>query len=105
MALKKRVQDNTSVVKSNSDKSETVIKNGNHVDNTKKIDLKKESCSCTTIGISIGGTFNMDNYESLRVDTWISDTVKEGETVEEAYNRLRGIVSAQLTTTVSEYTK
>ena len=57
----------------------------------------------TVIGLSVGSTLNMDNYESLRVDCWISDTVKEGETVEQAYNRLREVLSAQFVETVNEY--
>ena len=57
----------------------------------------------TVIGLSVGSTLNMDNYESLRVDCWISDTVKEGETVEQAYNRLREVLSAQFVETVNDY--
>ena len=102
MSLKKKAESNTSVVKRNSDKSEDVLKNGIHVDNKQKMGnptMQNE----TVIGLSVGSTLNMDNYESLRVDCWISDTVKDGETVEQAYNRLREVLSAQFVETVNEY--
>ena len=102
MSLKKKAESNTSVVKRNSDKSEDVLKNGVRVDNKQKMGnptMQNE----TVIGLSVGSTLNMDNYESLRVDCWISDTVKEGETVEQAYNRLREVLSAQFVETVNEY--
>ena len=102
MSLKKKAESNTSVVKRNSDKSEDVLKNGVRVDNKQKMGnptMQNE----TVIGLSVGSTLNMDNYESLRVDCWISDTVKDGETVEQAYNRLREVLSAQFVETVNEY--
>lgn len=49
-----------------------------------------------TIGVSKGVTKNMDNYESLRVDCWLSDTVHEGETVREAFARIEAIVDEVL---------
>ena len=102
MALKKKAEANTTVTKRNSDKSEDVLKNGVHVD-TKHKTGNPTMQSETVIGLSVGSTLNMDNYESLRVDCWISDTVKEGETTEEAYDRLRTVLSEQFIRTVEEY--
>lgn len=102
MALKKKAEANTTVVKRNSDKSEDIVKNGTHVDTKQKTGNPTQQNE-TIVGLSVGSTLNMDNYESLRVDCWISDTVKDGETVEEAYNRLREVLSAQFVETVNEY--
>lgn len=102
MALKKKAEANTTVVKRNSDKSEDILKNGVHVDTKQKTGNPTQQNE-TIVGLSVGSTLNMDNYESLRVDCWISDTVKDGETVEEAYNRLREVLSAQFVETVNEY--
>lgn len=102
MALKKKAEANTTVVRKNSDKSEDILKNGVHVDTKQKTGNPTQQNE-TIVGLSVGSTLNMDNYESLRVDCWISDTVKDGETVEEAYNRLREVLSAQFVETVNEY--
>lgn len=102
MALKKKAEANTTVVRRNSDKSEDILKNGVHVDTKQKTGNPTQQNE-TIVGLSVGSTLNMDNYESLRVDCWISDTVKDGETVEEAYNRLREVLSAQFVETVNEY--
>lgn len=55
------------------------------------------------VGVSIGVTKNMDNYESLRVECWLTDTIAEGETPQQAYNRIIGIVDEVLTETVESY--
>lgn len=97
--LVQKAEENTRVTKGTS-KEQNVLKEGvpnehsrKHLDNDK-----------TTVGVSVGITKNMDNYESLRVDTWITDTVKDNETVEEAYDRVLGIVDNVLNNTVSYYT-
>ena len=46
--------------------------------------------------MSKGVTKNMDNYESLRVDVWLSDTVQEGETPESAAQRIESFIDATL---------
>ena len=38
----------------------------------------------------------MENYESLRVDCWLSDTVREDETVKEAFARVEAIIDEVL---------
>lgn len=97
--LVQKAEENTRVTKGTS-KEQSVLKEGvpnehsrKHLDNDK-----------TTVGVSVGITKNMDNYESLRVDTWITDTVKDNETVEEAYDRVLGIVDNVLNNAVSYYT-
>lgn len=45
------------------------------------------------VGVSIGATFNMGDYESLRVEAWLQDTTRENETAEQAFARLTDLVS------------
>lgn len=94
MALKKKVVDNTQVTKGTKS-NQTVLKEG--IPNDRKKD------STNSVGVSLGLTLNMDNYESLRVDCWLTSPINEGETYEQAYQRVTKIVSAQLEETVSSY--
>lgn len=106
MALKKaglsaKAKANTSVVKRSSQEMET-LKSGVYADSKQKIGGSPVP-SGRTVGVAVGTTLNMDNYESLRVDVWISDEVQDGETIEAAYDRLRGVISNQLVETVAEF--
>lgn len=49
-----------------------------------------------TVGISKGITRNMGDFESLRVDVWLTDHVEEGETQQEALERIEAIVDEML---------
>lgn len=89
--LAKTVKDNTTVKKKVSGKEE-VIQNGVPLDHIHKHEPK----SGCIIGMSKGVTKNMDNYESLRVDVWLSDEIQEGETREEAMNRIEAFIDVAL---------
>lgn len=82
-SLKESARSNTSLSVKN--RLGTVdIKKGTPLDQSlKKIPQERER-----FGVSKGVTKNMDNYESLRVDVWLSDTVQEDETVQEAFYRV-----------------
>lgn len=97
--LKERAVENTTVTKGTS-KNQTTLKQGTPNDHSRKHDNKD-----TVVGMSLGITKNMDNYESLRVDCWLTDTVKADETVEQAYSRVLGVIDRILQDTVSSYTE
>ena len=97
--LKKQAEDNTSVTKGTNNNQE-VLKVGTPNDHS-----RKHLTSETVVGASVGSTINMDNYESLRVDVWLSDTVKEDETVEQAYERILGVIDSTLKGTVESYSE
>ena len=97
--LKKQAEDNTSVTKGTKNNQE-VLKAGTPNDHS-----RKHLTSETVVGASVGSTINMDNYESLRVDVWLSDTVKEDETVEQAYERILGVIDSTLKSTVESYSE
>lgn len=103
-SLKKTAEENTTVTKGTS-KNQKTMKQGNPNDQHRKQNNTGAEISTdrTVVGVNVGITKNMDNYESLRVDCWLTDTVKEGETVEQAYNRILGIVDSQLQNTVNSY--
>lgn len=103
-SLKKKAEDNTTVTRGTS-KNQKTLKSGNPSDHHRKqsntgADLLNKD---TVVGMNVGITKNMDNYESLRVDCWLTDTVKEGETVEQAYERILGVIDSQLHNTVNSY--
>lgn len=103
MALKRKLtqkaEANTNVTKGTS-KSQETLKSGIPNDHHRKQEVLGK-----TVGVSVGVTRNMENYESLRVDCWLSDTVKEGETETQAFERILGVVDEVLQNTVNSYTE
>ena len=102
MALKKKslkeiASDNTQVTKGTS-KNQEVLKEGLPNDHS-----NKHLTNATVVGASVGITKNMENYESLRVDCWLTDTVAYNETVEQAYERILGVIDKTLQDTVNSY--
>ena len=97
--LEKTAEENTRVTIGTS-KEQTPLKNG--IPNDHSV---KHLGQTPIVGISIGSTLNMENYESLRVDCWLTDTVHDGETFEEAYNRIRCIAENTLQETIKAYTE
>ena len=89
--LAKTAEENTTISKKSSEGVET-LKQGIPLDHSVKHDPKAP----TIIGMSKGVTKNMDNYESLRVDVWLSDSVQEGETPEEATQRIEAFIDNAL---------
>lgn len=101
-ALKKslavQAQDNATVTRGTRSQQET-LKRGLPNDHS-----PKRLNGAPVVGVSIGSTLNMENYESLRVDVWLSDVVAEGETFEQAYQRVTKIVDETLQEIVGQYT-
>lgn len=55
------------------------------------------------VGVSIGTTLNMGDYESLRVDVWLTDKVQSKETTQQAYERVVSVVDETLQSIVNQY--
>lgn len=89
--LAKKAEENTSISKKVGRDEPEIIKSGTPLDHS-----NKHLNNSTTVGMNKGVTKNMDNYESLRVDVWLSDTVNEGETVEEAFERVESVIDETL---------
>lgn len=77
------------------DRKENVIKNEEPLDHTNKHQLPYTK-SNKVVGMNLGVTRNMENYESLRVDVWCTDEVQENETFEDALDRISGLVKSRL---------
>lgn len=97
-SLSEQAKENTTVTKGTSSKQRT-IKEGKPNDHSRK-HLDNDT---PTVGISIGTTLNMGDYESLRVDVWLTDKVASNETTEQAYARVVKIVDNTLQEIVNQY--
>ena len=93
--LAKKAEENTTIQKKSDGEVET-IKSGTPLDHSNKHDPK----SGPIVGMSKGVTKNMDNYESLRVDVWLSDSVQYNETVEQALTRIEAFIDKALETAI-----
>lgn len=94
-ALKK----NTTVTKGTSTKQE-VLKEGLPLNHQIKHDPR---VFARTVGASIGTTLNMGDYESLRVDAWLTDELQEGETQEQALDRITSILEKHIEEVADSY--
>ena len=97
-SLKTQAEENAQVTKGTS-KDQEVLKKGVPNDHSRRLD----NSGNTVVGVSIGSTLNMGDYQSLRTDVWLSDTVNDGETVEQAYERVTKIVNDTLQEIVSTF--
>ena len=102
-SLKEQADKNTTVVQKKAKEPEKVVKQGTNKDHAPKhnMDQGQPDHNPQTVGISFGITKNMGDYESLRVDCWLTDTVQEGETHQEELVRLGDIAQAQVEYEVS----
>ena len=100
MALKKKSKAETNDVAVNVTKSRTgeVIKSSG----APLEPHTKYNCPEGSVGMSIGVTKNMGDYESLRIDVWCTDRVANNETKGEALARLTEILSQALSDTANE---
>ena len=97
-SLSEQAVKNAQVTKGTS-KEQKVLKEGVPNDHSRKHLINTP----TTVGISIGTTLNMGDYESLRVDVWLTDNVRDGETVESAYGRITQVVDETLQDIIGQY--
>lgn len=99
-SLNEQAVENTQVTQGTS-KNQTVLKKGLPNDHS----AKHFTSEAPVVGVSIGSTINMENYESLRADVWLTDSVHENETIEQAYQRVIKIADETLQGIVNQYTE
>lgn len=97
-SLSQQAEENSTVTIGTS-KNQRVLKEGVTNDHSRK----HLNDDFPTVGVSIGTTLNMGDYESLRVDVWLSDKVSDTETLEQAYARVVQAVDSTLQEIVSQY--
>lgn len=56
----------------------------------------------TKINVSLGYTLNLGNFQSLRIDLGIEDSKRDGENIEDAFNRVYSFVENKLVAKVNE---
>jgi hypothetical protein len=56
----------------------------------------------TKVSVTLGYTLNLGNFQSLRVDLGVVDHVRDGETTNDAINRVYDFVEAKVVEKVQE---
>lgn len=97
-SLVTKAKENTTVTRGTSKDQQTLKQGVPNEHSRKHLDG-----DVPVVGVSVGITKNMDNYESLRADVWLTDKKADNESMEEAYARVAQIVSGVLQEIVSEY--
>lgn len=88
--LRKQAEEHTQIVHKTPETGETVVKKGEPLEHSNK------HFGVNTIGLSKGLTKNMDNYESLRVDCWLSKEIKPEDNVQEELDKLSDIIEERI---------
>lgn len=104
--LKQKAEENTNVAhKVSRDVTETVQKGVplDHATKHRPQDSDIPGASPKRVGISMGCTLNMENYESMRVDVWLTDEVNPGETYKDALDRVTEIAQQHMMEVTEQY--
>ena len=56
----------------------------------------------TRVGVTLGYTLNLGNFQSLRIDLTVNDNKREGENIDQAFERVYEFVENKLTEKVAE---
>lgn len=56
----------------------------------------------TRVSVSLGYTLNLGNFQSLRLDLGVVDSKRDGETTNEAMDRVYAFVEAKLADKIQE---
>jgi hypothetical protein len=56
----------------------------------------------TKVSVTLGYTLNLGNFQSLRVDLGVVDSVRDGENTNDAINRVYDFVEAKVVEKVQE---
>ena len=95
--LMKQAEENTNIARKQGREDYETTRIGKPLDHAQKhINENKRNAERQIVGVSKGITRNMENYESLRVDCWLTDVVKDNETIDQAFERVGAIIDEQL---------
>ena len=56
----------------------------------------------TKVSVTLGYTLNLGNFQSLRIDLAVSDNRRDGENINEAFERVYAFVETKLQEKVAE---
>ena len=68
----------------------------------KNMEAVVEERNETKVSVTLGYTLNLGNFQSLRVDLGVVDHVRDGETTNDAMNRVYEFVEAKVVEKVNE---
>ena len=91
--LKEQAMANTTATKTVDRKTETLVE-GTPLEHAKMHNINKSNSR--TVGVNVGSTINMGDFQSLRVDCWLTDELLDGETHTEGLQRLTEVASEHL---------
>lgn len=97
-SLRTEAEENTTVTKGTANNRNTLKEGKPNEHSRKHLDS-----DVPVVGVSIGTTLNMGDYESLRVDVWLTDKVHSKETPQQAYERVVSVVDETLQSIVNQY--
>ena len=97
--LQEQAVKNTTITKGTKGNQKT-IKEGTPLDHTPQHNINKTSPR--TVGINIGATINMGDFNSYRVDCWLTDELLDNETQEEGLQRLASICKDEVERLIQE---
>lgn len=104
--LKQKAEENTNVTRRVSREAPETVQKGVPLDHATKHrpqDSDIPGSSPRKVGISVGCTLNMENYESMRVDVWLTDEVNPGETYKDALDRVTEIAQQHMMEVTEQY--
>ena len=56
----------------------------------------------TKINVTLGYTLNLGNFQSLRIDLGVVDSRREGENIDQAFERVYGFVEEKLIAKIND---
>lgn len=56
----------------------------------------------TKINVTLGYTLNLGNFQSLRIDLGVVDSRREGENIDQAFERVYGFVEEKLIVKIND---
>lgn len=56
----------------------------------------------TKVTVTLGYTLNLGNFQSLRLDLGVTDSKRDGENTDQAFERVYGFVENKLTEKINE---
>ena len=56
----------------------------------------------TKVNVALGYTMNLGNFQSLRIDLGIEDQIRDGENVQDGFDRVYAFVEQQLGAKIRE---
>ena len=78
---------------------EGLFQSGPNLSNEREIKMENEQ---TKVNVTLGYTLNLGNFQSLRIDLGIEDSRRDGESIEDAFNRVYSFTEAKLIQKINE---